>query len=246
MKGKTAGTIFRTAALAMAISLSAVFGSQGAVVTAGARGWTVQDGGYYYVREDGTRLTGEQVVDHKAYTFDGNGKLVREGIHRDGLEDDLLTQSFVRTWDNWEETLYMVELINTERQKAGLPVLAVDFDLSVAAAYRCAHMVRYHYQAHEYGGVPQWSAVWEAYSRRSMWLRENYYYFGYLKEQNEGVVRDWDRKEFIDGGHEWYCNSPAHYENIMCDWVTKVGVGYAQNENAPLDLTVTLFGKDAV
>ena len=247
------GKIGRRHRLGLVIALAAFHGLTGVsygaspVITAGSapqvqRGWNVTQEGTYYRDANGQRLTGEQVVDGKAYTFSPDGWLVREGIHRDGLEDDILSQALVLTVENWEETQHMIALINEERQKVGLALVAPDFSMSVAATYRCIHMDRYQYLGHDYNGVSQGNAVGAAYLGRACGWGENYYYFGDVTRESKGLLDELPLPEFTVQAHAWLCQSPTHYENITFRGVTKVGAGFYYNPDRTMGYTVNLFG----
>jgi len=206
-------------------------------------GWKNSDGCWYYFASDGQMLTGEQVIDHKAYTFDAAGRMILEGIHREGLEDDLLSDAFVKTHQNWQETIYAIELINQERARIGGAQVALDYDLTLIATYRCAHMDKYNYFTHDYNNEYPSDTNWKAYTGIDTVLGEIMHYYGDINNPNNGNIKTESMHDFAAGAHNAYINSPGHYDSMTKSKYARAGVGIFRNKYLTRDFTVTLFSE---
>jgi uncharacterized YkwD family protein len=107
----------------------------------------------------------------------------------------------------------VVELVNVERQKAGLPALKMDAAISNAARAKSKDMAVNNYFAHQsptYGSagdmLRQFGISWRAWG-------EN---IAAGQSTPEIVVNAW-------------MNSPGHRANILSSNFNKIGVGYATN-----------------
>lgn len=109
----------------------------------------------------------------------------------------------------------VVELVNVERQKAGLPALKLDTAISNVARTKSKDMATNNYFAHQsptYGSagdmLTKFGIRWSAWG-------EN---IASGQRTPESVVTAW-------------MNSPGHRANIMSTNFSRIGVGYATNSN---------------
>lgn len=204
-------------------------------------GWKTIEGTWYYFATDGSMLTGEQVIDNKAYTFDGSGQMIREGIYREGLETDLLSDAFVKTHNNWKESLYALELMNQERAKIGIGPLSLDFGLSVIATYRCAHMNKYNYISHTYDNESPSDTNWLAYSGELTSIGELLQIYGDATNPNDGIKNTISPREFTMHAHNNFVRSPGHYKTMTRAYYSKVGIGFYRNLNQTRDYSTYLL-----
>ncbi|WP_326910792.1 CAP domain-containing protein [Sedimentibacter sp. MB31-C6] len=109
----------------------------------------------------------------------------------------------------------VVELVNVERQKAGLSALTLDTSISNVARTKSKDMANNNYFAHQsptYGSagdmLRQFGISWSAWG-------EN---IAYGQKTPEIVVDAW-------------MNSPGHRANILSSNFNKIGVGYVTNSN---------------
>nr|WP_312578051.1 CAP domain-containing protein [Sedimentibacter sp.] len=109
----------------------------------------------------------------------------------------------------------VVELVNVERQKAGLSSLTLDTSISNIARMKSADMATNNYFAHQsptYGSagdmLTKYGVKWSAWG-------EN---IASGQRTPQEVVTAW-------------MNSPGHRANIMSTNFSKIGVGYAVNSN---------------
>lgn len=204
-------------------------------------GWVESKGLLYYLGPDGAMVTGEQVIDGKAYTFAPDGHKQMDGIHRDGLEDGLLTEAVEKTWANWGNVLYAVELINEERAQGGLHDVRADYALSVIANYRNAHMNQYNYFDHYIDKRYLAEEAASAYIGRRIPVRENIWIYGYFDNPTKGVVNPEPIPKIVEMAHGFYVDSPSHYENIMAADATKVGIGVLKSANGTRDYISMIF-----
>jgi len=204
-------------------------------------GWLKANGHWYYFNSTGQLLTGEQVIDHKAYTFDDSGRMVLEGIHRDGLEDDLLSEALVKTYENWPDTIFSFDLINQERVKSGIAPLELDFNLSLIATYRCVHMNKYNYFSHVYSNEYPSDTNWKAYTGIDTELGEIIHCHGDINNPNNGIINTTTTREFVINAHNAYVNSKGHYDIMTASKYAKVGIGFFRNIYQTRDYNATLF-----
>ncbi len=109
----------------------------------------------------------------------------------------------------------VVELVNVERQKAGLPALKLDASISNIARMKSKDMADNNYFAHQsptYGSagdmLSKFGIKWSAWG-------EN---IASGQKTPESVVTAW-------------MNSPGHKANIMSSNYSRIGVGYVTNSN---------------
>lgn len=207
-------------------------------------GWVELGGSWYYFAPGGQMAIGEQVVGDTAYTFSGDGRLLHEGIRRDGLEGDLLSAAFVKTHENWPQSLAMLEMMNREREQNGSVPLTLDFGLSLIATYRAAHMDRYNYFSHYYNNSNEKTCIsnWKAYSGIDTELGEISHIYGDTSIPNNGIVNQESPEEFTRQAFDAYVDSPRHYRVILTPHATKTGIGFFRNQFRTRDYNVVLFG----
>ena len=139
MKRSVIAIALTAAAMALTLPLSA---------HAAAPGWSSIDGEWYYYNSDGSPANGVQVIDGEAYTFDGSGRMVLDGVHRDGMEDDLLEKAYVTTSRNWDQAQLALDELNRTRAENGAGPVSLDYDFCLLSAYRALHMIKHNYQTH--------------------------------------------------------------------------------------------------
>lgn len=212
------------------------FGQDGYMNT----GW-LDDGQRYYLNSDGVMLTGEQIISGKAYTFSQDGRLLREGIHRDGMEDDLITEAVVSTNLHWNDILYALQLVNQERAKVGARALEIDYDLSVVASYRAAHMNKYNYFSHYIDSIFVADNDAVAYTGKQNYLKENIWLYGSINNPNNGVIKTETSEQIVQMAHKDYVNSSGHYQTMISADSTKVGIGFFENNVSTRAYITMLF-----
>ena len=104
--------------------------------------WVYENGKNYYLGADGRMLTGEHTIVYRTCQFDESGALVEEGIPMDvtglNLEDLCEAQRLVQ--DYWPAIEKGYQMVNAERAANGAAPTLLNYDLCVAAAYRCQEM----------------------------------------------------------------------------------------------------------
>ena len=204
-------------------------------------GWITDSGKTYYLTPQGNRISGEAAIDGKAYTFGADGALICEGISRNGMDSDILSQALVLCYSNWNEMQEFTNKINNIRAEVGAAPLELDFQLSVIATYRSLHMSKYGYFNH-YSNLynstkPAHMIDYGNYfgsSREYSYIGENINRIRYYDISQEKKPIDW-----IDYAFEGLKNSPSHYENMIDIGWKKVGVGFASNYDPSLQICYT-------
>ncbi|MGB9880873.1 MAG: CAP domain-containing protein [Anaerolineae bacterium] len=107
----------------------------------------------------------------------------------------------------WEKRI--VELINAEREKAGLNKLLVDPVLTEVARDRGRDMITRDYYSHY---TPEGEGVWD-------WLGKRGYTYVHVAENLSGG------RESPEVYHHGFMNSQGHRDNILRPGLTHVGVG---------------------
>ena len=115
---------------------------------AASPGWSSANGEWYFFNGDGSPANGVQVINGEAYTFDTSGRMVLDGVHIDGLEDDLLEKAYVTTAENWDQILLALDDLNRARAESGVGPVALDYGLCIVSAYRAAHLIKHDYASH--------------------------------------------------------------------------------------------------
>lgn len=215
------------------------FGQNGFLIT----GWIDDNGFRYYINDDGIMLTGEQVINGKVYIFSNDGHLLSEGAHKDGLEDTLLLEATVSTKEHWNDILYALSLVNQERANLGIAPLEINYDLSIVAAYRAAHMNKYNYFSHYYDGKIECNLNMESYSGSTFHLGENIWLYGSTTNPNDGVLNTLTNTQLIQMAQNDYVNSPKHYVNMIDSRYNQIGIGILKNQVGTRDYVTMLFNK---
>lgn len=195
----------------------------------------------YYLDTDGAMLSGEKVISGKAYTFSQSGDLLREGVHRDGLEDDLLTEAVINTNLHWNDILNALNLVNIEREKIGTAALSIDYDLSVLATYRSAHMNKYNYFSHynDNNFIADLNA--KSYFNTQRYLNENIWLYGSTENPNTGFVKTETDDTLVQMAHTDYVNSSSHYQAMISKDVSQIGIGILKNSTSTRVYEIMLF-----
>lgn len=104
--------------------------------------WVYVDGKNYYLGADGKMLTGEHTIVYRACKFDESGALVEEGAPVDvpGLNMEDLNTAQKAVQDCWSAIERGYEMVNEQRIANGAAPTLLNYDLCVAAAYRCIEM----------------------------------------------------------------------------------------------------------
>lgn len=190
-------------------------------------GWHDVDGITYFFYPDGVMATGESDISGKAYTFSDQGAFLYQGIHRDGLEDDLLTAAWENTIRYQDEIMDHIRKLNEYRIENNRKPLTYDRDLCVIAGYRSLHMHKYDYFSHRYHDVSQ--------------VRETgQHYYGYKREYGENIFRIVATRGTIgypdlyagnDDSLDSFKSSPGHNYNLLNTISSGVGIGYCINSD---------------
>lgn len=215
------------------------FGQNGYLLT----GWIDDNGFQYFLNNDGKMLTGQQVINDKVYIFSDDGHLLSEGVHKDGLEDDLLLEATVSTKEHWNDILYALSLVNKERANLGIAPLEINNDLSIVATYRAAHMNKYNYFSHYYDGKTECNLNMQSYAGAVFHLGENIWLYGSTTNPNDGVLNTLTNTELIQMAHNDYVNSPKHYVNMIDTRYNQIGIGILKNQVGTRDYVTMLFNK---
>lgn len=104
--------------------------------------WVYVDGKNYYLGADGKMLTGEHTIVYRACKFDESGALVEEGapVEVPGLNMEDLNTAQKAVRDCWSAIERGYEMVNEQRIANGAAPTLLNYDLCVAAAYRCIEM----------------------------------------------------------------------------------------------------------
>lgn len=104
--------------------------------------WVYDGGNNYYLGGDGRMLTGEHMIVYRTCRFDEGGALVEEGAPVDvtGLDLAKLQKAQRAVQDYWPGIVAGYDMVNEERVKNGANPTMLNYDLCVAAAYRCQQM----------------------------------------------------------------------------------------------------------
>ena len=112
----------------------------------------------------------------------------------------------------------VVELVNLERAKKGLPPLKRNSELDYAARYHARDMVEDDYFSHDTFDRVNGGLVWKC----GPFERIRLYYTGYSKA-GENAAAGYATPEDVVGG---WMNSPGHRANILDPAYREIGVGY--------------------
>jgi uncharacterized protein YkwD len=110
----------------------------------------------------------------------------------------------------------VVDLVNQERRKMGLPPLRVSARLAQAARQHSQNMARQNTGAHELDGVGPGERIRETGYRALQW--------------GENIA--WGARTAEQAMSGWM-NSPGHRRNILSAEVSEIGVGLAEANGVP-------------
>ncbi|MDO5406548.1 MAG: CAP domain-containing protein [Eubacteriales bacterium] len=152
--------------------------------------WVCDNGKNYYLGADGRMLTGEHFIGYRTCEFDGSGALVREGEVQEtpGLDRTILQEAQTAVQEHWSAIVAGYDLINQERTKNGALPVILNYDLCVAAAYRCHQMEAVRQQTGEFfysgpdeSGQMLWNTVPRAVTGDAL----------YAGTENKSFVQGW-------------------------------------------------------
>lgn len=102
----------------------------------------------------------------------------------------------------------MVELVNAERAKAGLPALQVDMRVVQTARVKSQDMITYNYFSHDSARL---GSPFDQMRRAGIQYRT----------AGENIAGN----QTVEAAHRALMNSPGHRANIMSRSFTKIGIG---------------------
>jgi len=181
-------------------------------------GWIDLNGVWYYLYPDGHMASGESLIGDKMYTFNASGAYQFEGIHRDGLDDDVISEAVVQYYKNYDAIYDEYLRINADREARGLSRLELHKDMCIASMYRCLHMIKHGYYDHMRDGVDCANEAFLGYTGTFVDISENL---------NRGTDRE-NTSSFSEWGsylHDGLMNSKYHSMNILRPPYKRVGVG---------------------
>lgn len=116
------------------------------------------DKGYWEYAENGSNVTNQwRTIDGVDYLFDGSGKLLGDNGYSVECPNGLLPNLWKKTKEqaqiynkNWQQG---VDLINQTRAQNGVQPLVIDYDLCMAATYRCVEAIANQNWDHYIDGV---------------------------------------------------------------------------------------------
>ena len=210
-------------------------------------GWQQENDRYYYVvDETNTRLQGEQLLNGKPYTFNDDGILILNGIHRDGLEDNILNLAYEEYAQRQTDIDYMLQYINEVRAATGAGALTLDFNMTIAAIYRSIEMEQYNYFSHYLDGKSRAIDVYLAQTKRprlTFNLSENLF----RSRTDYGTLLSlYSMQELGTNAINGYMASPGHYANLMDKSKLRVGIGIYLNSTNNRYYTTLLFLNEKV
>lgn len=203
-------------------------------------GWFQIGDDWYFSGLGGGIVVGERGIDGKAYTFASDGRLLCEGVHRDGFEDDIYNMAIVKTDEYWSYYDQALQLLNMERASNGLAPLRLDRDLCVIATYRANHMWKYNYAGHyDAAGNKYYVLAVRQYFGRNVPNSENIDH----KEATHGptLVNPQPLHEQVRDGHASLLSSPRHRKLMNDPRDNSVGFGIYCSESR--EIFVQLFAE---
>ena len=195
-----------------------------------ATNWVKLGETWFFFYPDGSMASGESYIGGRMYTLDSEGRYIRDGVHRDGLEDDLLEKAMLTYIDSRDDVAYLIALTNNVRRKAGVGDLLEDPIASVAAIYRGLEMEKYDYVGHYVDGIPMCERAYFAIRGNHDGVRgcgENIHVrYGMTDPdtQENDIVR-------ADIAIQRLTESPEHFENMVIPKYKYVGCGPVYNED---------------
>lgn len=207
--------------------------------------WQQENGQYYYVvDETNTRLQGEQILDGKPYTFNDDGVLILNGIHRDGLEDTILTRAYETYAQSQTDIDYMLQYINQVRAATGAGALTLDFNMTIAAIYRSIEMEQYNYFSHYLDDSPRAVDVYLAQTKRprlTFSLSENLCRY---RTDSGTLLPQYTMQGLSDYAINGYIASPNHCANLMDKSKLRVGIGIYLNDTKNRYYATLIFSNE--
>lgn len=223
--------------------------------------WSLENGKWYYIDENGKYVTGFLQDKGKEYYLDElTGEMLGKGVHllsndiivicnedgsvfyrntfhKNGLDDTLLLKSYQDTYKYWNDIQQVFNDLQQSRiNEGGTPFRGLEFELCVLATYRAEDMVHNGYFSH-YDG------------QTVLCDREATSFFGINTRLNENLGRSYtlDGQKLPESELEYllkqngrFFNCPSHRQNIM-EAEKEVGIGIATNEDSSLYITAQLF-----
>ena len=126
-----------------------------------------------------------------------------------------------------EVSLQILELVNKEREKNGLPALSMNLKLCSAAQIRANEIVDYYDYGHTRPDGEHWGTVLGEVEYNFAKAGENTAYSEGVKSTAEQIVDEW-------------MNSSVHRANILNDWGDETGIAWVKKANTTF--WVQLFG----
>lgn len=150
------------------------------------------------------------------YYVPGNGlsaHAVEEASVNDNVGND--DSIFKAVQERIEEIDKLIELVNQERQKAGLAPVVYDEQMTYAATQRSSEMCYTGIFSHTRPNGARCFTVFDEYNITYQGAAEN---IAAGHTSAEHVMSDW-------------MNSPGHKSNILKNYYTKIGVGIVENSS---------------
>ena len=185
-------------------------------------GWQLIDGVQYYLYPSGEMASGESLIDGRAYTFADSGAYQYEGIHREGLEDDVITSAWEFYHNNYDAYVHVWKELNDDRAERGLSQLVLHDEMSIAATYRAFHMHKHKYTAHFVNGIDLANEAFLGYTGTFVDISENIGRLQNYQNKLQGDIYQLGIRKQND-----LLNSPSHAMNILRAPYTRVGIGIA-------------------
>lgn len=188
---------------------------------------TVTDGAEIYYTTDGSKPTEKDKLYEGAFTVE-EGTVVRAYAVKSGWKNSTYLKTTVEPDVKYDETaLEILELVNKEREKEGLPSLKMDYKLYEAAQIRAKEQKKKYDHVRPDG--EHWSTV----------LKEVDYDYSVAAENLGWTEGKLSTAELIM--EEWM-NSPVHKSNILYDGVEEIGISFYKSGNKTY--WVQLFGTE--
>ena len=190
--------------------------------------------GYWEYAENGSNVTNQwRTIDGVDYLFDGSGKLLGDNGYSVDCPPGLLPNTWAETKTQalmyngyWNQAL---DLINQTRIANGVQPLTLDYDLCIAATYRCIEAVANLNFTHYINGVRRVDAILgpETGNRQRVGKGENM-----DSIHSTGSCRTYDMGKRLPEMDQDLKTSQGHFENIVRAEFTKCGIGLAISEGS--------------
>lgn len=174
-------------------------------------GWVEWRSSRYYLQANGKMAKGTHVIDGKTYVFRESGELDRV-IEQTPTPTPTATPTPTRTSSHVALPIEMevIDLVNAERSRAGLPPLQYLPIAGEMARYKSKDMADNGYYDHD-------SPTYGAWSNLAKLFDFKYYALG------ENIAKGQSNAQRV---MEAWMKSPDHKANILHDSFTHIGVGY--------------------